>query len=124
MDPTPITSSRSRGLSAALLCLGAAVGAVGAIFTLNVSALLYGPSHVNERYTGVDGAFRGLVEGGYAFLAGGLLFGRVGWLVGQWLRGSGGSGDASGARGVPDRVDWALVLPVTLLWVYLIYASW
>ena len=113
-------------LSALLAFMSGVVGAYGASFTLNVRALLHGPLFMTARYSGVDGAVRGLIEFAYVCFAGAAVFGRLGWLVGQRIgRRVWKEPEASGRLRNGARIfDRAFVPPILLLWIYLICASW
>ncbi len=108
-------------LIASLLVLGITAGLAAGLFSLDAQAWIYGPLHRSGRYGDVGGAFRGLIEGLYATVVGGAFGARVAWLLGAWLSrrlwGEPFSMDRLG------RLD-LLLLPPTLVWWYLIWASW
>lgn len=98
-------------------CAGGFVGAV----SLNVRARLYGPNYSSARYDDVGGGIREIVERLIALWAGGFVGLRLGWLLASLL--SVWVWKKSVPLGRPGRVD-LLLLPLLLLWGYLVYASW
>jgi hypothetical protein len=105
-----------------MMLLSSVIGAVMAIFTLNIGAHLHGPLFMSRRYSGLDGAVRGVVDTVLVACAGALVFGRLGWLLGSvadrriWK--------APVAVGRLGMIDLILFLPVLVAWLYLIDVSW
>jgi hypothetical protein len=93
------------------------LGGVVGLFSLDARAWMYGPLHQSARYSGFGGAVQGLVEGAYATLAGTLFFARVAAAV---VARATGSALFLSRAGPPD----IFVLLSTLVWAYLIHASW
>ena len=105
----------------AVVGLAAVAGAVLGLFSLDAKAWLYGPLERSSRYSGVGGAFRGLVEGLFAMGAGALVVSRGVWLLVGLITRMGWSRKVVGAQlGVGD----VMLLPILAVWLYLVWASW